>query len=79
MELILSLSEKRGMGIQTPFVRKLLLPMLHLLDHLEHKNIDGAWFQTNSLPENLDWSTAQRRWMSEVFKETENARTNTEK
>ena len=69
MELILALSEKRGMGIKTPFVRKLLLPMLHLRDHLEHKNIDGACYQAKSLPANLDWAEAQKVWMSEHFKE----------
>jgi len=77
MELILALSEKRGMGIRTPFIRKLLLPMLHILDHLEHKNIDGVCFQVNSLPDNLDWAEAQRQWTREVFKENENARPHT--
>jgi len=77
MELILALSEKRGMGIKTPFIRKLLLPMLHTLDHLENENTDGAWFQVNSLAHDLDWAVAQRQWMSEAFKGTQNARTNT--
>ena len=77
MELVLALSEKRGMGIQTPFVRKLLLPMLHLLDHLEEKNIEGACYQAKSLPANLDWAEAQKKWMSENFREMSDVNTET--
>jgi len=77
MELVLALSEKRGMGIRTPFIRKLLLPMLHLMDHLDDKNIEGACYQAKSLPANLDWAEAQKIWMSENFKEMRDAHTET--
>lgn len=76
-ELVLALGEKRGMGIQTPFIRKLLLPMLHLLDHLADENIDGACYQAKSLPANLDWAEAQKKWMSENFREMSDVDTET--